>query len=151
MDDRTAPSVPRSAVARAAAPVRNFRPSARMLIVLAIVTPTILSAIVFLRAHGKSVTADRMRQIKKLLEIHEIENGGYPETLDALGRRYAPVPPQMRLDGWNRPITYTISGPLPSRPDFPEPLFSDCELRSAGPNGRSGDDDDVVWRGKSAP
>lgn len=151
MDDRTERSAPRSVVARAAAPWRNLRLSPPVLIALAIMAPSIVGAVVFLRAHGKSVTADRMRSIKKLLEIHEVEVGGYPASLDALDRRHGPVPPQFRVDGWDRPIAYTVSGPLPPRPDEPGPLFAECELRSAGPNGRSGDDDDLVWRGKSSP
>jgi hypothetical protein len=121
------------------------------LLILAIMAPTILGAVVFLRAHGNNVTADRMRNIKKMLEIFEIEAGGYPATLEAIGARYAPIPPSMRLDGWDRPIRYTPSRPAGPRPDSPEPLFLECELRSAGPNGRLDDEDDVVWRGKSSP
>jgi hypothetical protein len=151
MDDRTAQSVPRSVVAKAAAPVRNVRLSPRVLLVLAIMAPSILGVVVFLRAHGKSVTADRMRNIKKMLEIYDIENGGFPGSLDALGKRYAPIPPSMRQDGWDRPIAYMPTSPLPVRPDDPEPHFATCELRSAGPNGKAGDDDDVVWNGKSTP
>jgi hypothetical protein len=151
MDDRTPPSAPRAAVAKAVAPVRHLRVPPKVLLVLAIMAPTILGAVVFLRAHGRTVTADRMRSIRKMLEIYEIEQGGFPESLDALGRRYAAIPPAMRLDGWDRPISYVASKPSGPRPDLPEPVFLECELRSAGPNGRPGDDDDVVWRGTSSP
>ncbi len=111
----------------------------------------LLGFTVMYRGNQKATTGDHMRRIVKVLEIFEGENGGYPGELGAVEMRYGPITEPYRSDGWGNPIAYKASEPRTgpgSTSDGGTPLFGACELRSSGPNGRAGDDDDVVWKSR---
>lgn len=127
--------------------VQGFRLSPGVVIVLLIVAPSLLGAFFFVRGHGKAVTADRIRQTRQRLEIYAGENGGYPRELAAVERRYGPLGPLGKTDGWDRPLRYSVGKEAQARTESGETLFETCELRSAGRNGTFGDGDDVVWSG----
>jgi hypothetical protein len=104
-------------------------------------------ALVQLRGSQKMNTADNIRQVKKILEIYEGENGGFPANLAVAEQRYGPLPSHVRSDSWGRAIEYTASKPYPGATESGQTLYAECELRSAGPNERPGDGDDLVWQG----
>jgi hypothetical protein len=116
-----------------------------------LVVPALVSFTIFFRAQRRATTADHIRQLKKMVEIYGIENGGFPPDLAALERRMAPAPKYLLTDGWENPITYAPRKPRPYPAEDGTHLFDECEIRSPGPNGRPGDEDDVVWTGKPGP
>jgi hypothetical protein len=116
-----------------------------------LVVPALVSFTIFFRAQRRATTADHIRQLKKMVEIYGIENGGFPPDLAALERRMAPAPKYLLTDGWENPITYAPCKPRPYPAEDGTHLFDECEIRSPGPNGRPGDEDDVVWTGKPGP
>jgi hypothetical protein len=118
---------------------------------LILVVPALVSFTVFFRAQRKATTADHVRQLKKVVEIFGIEAGGFPPDLAALERRMGPPPKYLLTDGWGHPITYAARKPRPYPSEDGTPLFDEYEIRSPGPNGRPGDEDDVVWTGKAEP
>lgn len=150
-DGRTAPS----AAARARWGARNAASSVRIpgwgWAVLLLVVPALVSFTIFFRAQRRATTADHVRQLKKIVEIAGVEAGGFPGELASLERRYGPVPKHLLTDGWGNPITYVARRPRPYPAEDGMPLFDECEIRSPGPNGRPGDEDDVVWTGKPEP
>lgn len=147
-DGKAAPT----AAARAAWRARNAASAHRIpgwaWAVLLLVLPTAISMTVWLRHHAKVTTADHIRQLKKIVEIYGVENGGFPGRLSELEQRYGPPPAHLLNDGWGRPIAYAARRPFPEPFEDGSPRFAECELRSAGPNGTPGDEDDVVWTGK---
>jgi hypothetical protein len=88
-DDRTQTNVVRKGVGAIAPAVRSFRPSREVVIGLAIVAPTLLGALFFLRAHGKAVTADHIRHIKKMVEIYGGKNDAGEVLYDSCELRSA--------------------------------------------------------------
>jgi hypothetical protein len=62
------------------------------------------------------------------------------------------VEPREKKDGWERPIRYTVTDPYP-KPQFESglTLYQKCDVRSAGPNGKFDDDDDISWQGTATP
>lgn len=147
-DGKTAPT----AAARAAWRARNAASTHRVpgwaWAVLLLVLPTLVSMTVFLRSQAKAMTADHVRQLRKYVEIYAVEQGGFPGELSALERRYGPPPAYLLKDGWGRSIAYTARRPFPEPFEDGTTRFAECEIRSAGPNGTPGDEDDVVWTGK---
>jgi hypothetical protein len=95
----------------------------------------------------KMTTANHIRQIKGVVQAFEGSFGGFPATIDDLTRRLGPIPTHVRKDAWGQEIRYTASLPR-SNNDGGEPVYTECEVRSAGPNGDFGDDDDIVWIGR---
>ena len=146
---------PPSAAARAAWAARNTASSFRIpgwgWAVLLLVVPALVSFTVFFRAQRKATTADHVRQLKKIVEIYGIEAGGFPPDFAAVERRLGPAPKHLFTDGWENPVTYTVRRPRPYPAEDGTQLFDECELRSPGPNGKPGDEDDVVWTGKPEP
>jgi hypothetical protein len=116
------------------------------LIIAGFVLTSVLYMAVMSSGSAKIHTANNIRQIKKLLQIYEGSSGGFPATFDDLGRRLGPIPTHIRKDSWDREIRYAASKPR-SNTEGGEPLYAECEVRSAGPNGDFGDDDDIVWNG----
>lgn len=116
--------------------------------ILLLVVPSLVSFSVFFRAQRKATTADHIRQLKKLVEIYGTETGGFPGDFSAYERRYGPAPKYLFTDGWGGTITYSARQPRTFAAEDGTRLFSECELRSPGPNGTPGDEDDVVWAGK---
>jgi hypothetical protein len=96
--------------------------------------------------NAKVTTANNIRQIKKMLQIHEGMTGGFPATLEDMVRRVGPIPAHIRRDGWNREIRYLASSPR-ANSEGGEPGYTQCEVRSAGGDGDFGNDDDIVWKG----
>jgi hypothetical protein len=150
-DSRTPPS----AAARATWGARNAASSARIpgwvWAILLLVVPALVSFTIVFRAQRKATTADHVRQLKKAVEIFGIENGGFPAEFATIEQRQSPAPKYLFTDGWGNPITYAARNPRPYQAEDGTPLFGECEIRSAGPNGKPGDEDDVVWTGKPDP
>lgn len=147
LDARLPASTLRSLGAKTAIPVRRFHFSVGTVLFAMVVSPALVMAFVFVRGHGRAVTADRIRQVSRMLEIYQAENGGFPQTLGALEKRAGPIPEAYRKDGWDRPFDYTVGSRMPNEASGVGPLFATCALRSAGRNGIPGDADDVVWKG----
>ena len=150
-DARTPPS----AAARARWTARNAGAAHRLpgwvWAILFLVVPSLVSFAIFFRAQRKATTADHVRQLKKVVEIYGVENGGYPPDFIALERRMGPPPKHLFTDGWGNPIVYAARKRRPYPAEDGTPLYDECELRSPGPNGRPGDADDVVWTGTPSP
>jgi hypothetical protein len=125
----------------------SLRQSWQIVLVAVFVAITGLYMAVYQRGSAKMSTADHIRQIKKALEIYEGQFGGYPRDLNGLGQRFGPLPTHVYKDAWDHEIRYSASKLLGSPRETGEPIFAECELRSAGPNGDLGDDDDIVWNG----
>ena len=125
----------------------RLRQSWHTVLIVGFVAVSALYMGIYQRGAGKMTTADHVRQIKQRLEIFEGEMGGFPGTFAALGERHGPLPADVLPDAWGREIGYTASRPLGSSSESGQALFAECEVRSAGANGRLGDDDDVVWNG----
>lgn len=146
---------PPSAAARATWGARNAASTVQIpgwaWAVLLLVVPALVSFTFFFRAQRKATTADHIRQLKKVVEIYGIENGGFPADFAAVERRHGPAPKFLFTDGWDHPITYSARQKQPYPSEDGTPLFAECELRSPGPNGRPGDEDDVVWKGAPGP
>ena len=142
-----APGAAKKAQAVAVRAARSISIDFRLVLYLVIVgTGLGLFAFQF-RAQRRAGTADRVRHLKKSLEIFAIEEGGFPPSLTALERRYGPIPAHFKTDAWDRGITYRTLGAELFRNEAGLPLFSRCEVRSAGPNGEAGDEDDIAWTG----
>ena len=150
-DARTAPT----AAERAKWGARNAASSVRIpgwvWAILLLVVPALVSFTIFFRAQRKATTADHIRQLKKVVEIFGVENGGFPADFAAVERRMGPAPKHLFTDGWDNPITYVARKPRPYPSEDGTRLFEECEIRSPGPNGEAGDADDVVWTGKEGP
>lgn len=146
---------PPSAAARATWGARNAASSVRIpgwvWAILLLVVPALVSFTIFFRAQRKATTADHVRQLKKVVEIFGVENGGFPADFATVEQRIGPAPKYLFTDGWGNPITYSARKPRPYQAEDGTPLFGECEIRSAGPNGKPGDEDDVVWTGKPEP
>jgi hypothetical protein len=127
--------------------VHGRRLSPLVIVVGSLLAITLINVAIQLSGQGKAQTADHIRQLKQRLEIYEGENGGYPPTLEGLERRYGPIPPAFAQDGWDRPIQYKATGGTFENQDAGTTLYTRCELRSAGRNGRFGDADDMTWNG----
>ncbi len=143
---------PASAAARATWGARNAASSVRIpgwvWAILLLVVPALVSFSIFFRAQRRATTADHIRQLKKIVEIYGVESGGFPADFAAVERRIGPAPKHLFTDGWENPITYVARKPRPYPAEDGTPLFDECEIRSPGPNGTPGDEDDVVWTGK---
>lgn len=92
------------------------------------------------RAYTRTATAE-ISNLKSALETYRLEVGSYPSQLESLYEQpsdladptkwmqilKAPVKP----DPWGRPYEYSMNG-------------ADFELRSVGPDGQSGTEDDIT-------
>ena len=96
----------------------------------------------------KSNTANNLRNITQRLKIANVESGGFPDDLGQLELRYGPIPPDWKVDAWGTPIRYTPGGEVHKAFDRPGDLHETCDLRSAGPNRKFDDDDDLAFQGK---
>lgn len=114
----------------------------------------ILAALVIPRITGRvdeakiEATKVQLKAIKDALEQYKLDNGFYPTTeqgLRALVEKPTtpPVPPRWRQyldkvpkDAWDRDFIYMSPG-----------IGRPFELRSAGPDGKEGTEDDIdVWK-----
>jgi hypothetical protein len=134
-------------MARFSRTLKNVRISTHMVVYLLLVGTALTIFFIQFGWQRKGQTADHMRNVKKILEIHQMQTGGYPESLAALERAGLMIPPSEQKDGWGREIRYEATN-RHGRSDSGVPLYDECEIRSAGPNGKFGDDDDVTWKGK---
>ncbi len=92
------------------------------------------------RAFRRTATAD-INVMKTMLDSYRLEVGSYPTQLSALYEKpsdLADTTKWMQIskkpiqpDPWGRPYEYTLNG-------------ADFELRSLGPDGQSGNEDDVT-------
>lgn len=84
-----------------------------------------------------------IERLKQALGLYKLENGTYPETLDALWKKPAGVASwqgpyvekEIRLDPWGRPFLYKYPGDHGEAPD----------VKSLGPYGQESEDDVVSW------
>ncbi|MCC6129663.1 MAG: zinc ribbon domain-containing protein [Acidobacteria bacterium] len=133
--------------------VRGIQFSIYKLLVLLLVAGALFGVYTGYKGYVIGVTSDGLRGLVKALEIFEGENGGYPGSLDDLARfSHIAIDPRAKADGWDRPIRYTVSDPYPQpSPETGLTLYKSCDLRSAGPNGRFDDEDDIAWKGQAVP
>jgi len=110
------------------------------------------------KVQNRAATADRVSKVKQMLLIYSGESGGYPENLAVMERRFGGLPPYLKADSWDRPLRYLPSKPYATQPGMMmsegganERLFDECDLRSAGPNGKFDDGDDIYWKGTQGP
>jgi len=114
-------------------------------ILAAVVVPRVMD-----RPEQARITAaqNNIRAIKSALDMYKLDNHVYPTTdqgLEALAVRpnSEPQPPNWNrymdnipLDPWGKPFLYLAPG-----------KHSDVDVFSPGPNGRSGDADDIgSWK-----
>jgi hypothetical protein len=80
-------------------------------------------------------TGLRLSYLNRHVEAFREEHHRLPRDLDELVSPDEQIPEgsdtDIRIDGWNRPFVYSLAR-------------SSYELRSAGPDGRYGNDDDIV-------
>jgi general secretion pathway protein G len=89
----------------------------------------------------KRTAAAEISNLKTMLETYRLEIGSYPAQLDALHEqpsdladptKWYPINPEpIKPDPWNRPYEYTVNGDA-------------YELKSLGPDGQSGTEDDIT-------
>jgi hypothetical protein len=125
----------------------RVRQSWQLTVVAVFVGITVFYMAVYQRGSNKMTTAEHMRQIRQRLLIFEGELGGFPASLDSLTLRHGPLPAYVLKDAWDHELRYSASKPLFVQPELGQPVFAECELRSAGPDGEAGDGDDLVWNG----
>lgn len=90
---------------------------------------------------SKMNASTQIKGFKQALETYKLLIGSYPSSLDALHEapsdladpsKYTPIfKDAIPADPWNRPYEYKLNG-------------AEYELRSLGPDGQSGTDDDVT-------
>lgn len=71
-----------------------------------------------------------MGTVVNAIRQYQLDNGGYPPTLNALVPKYLTSAP---TDAWKRPFVYSVSAPLPSG----EPVTPPFILESTGADGKS--------------
>jgi general secretion pathway protein G len=117
-------------------------------IMLVVAILGILAALVIPRIAGKSeearvtrTQADIKGGIKTALDEFEVDNGFYPSSLQDLltpphnaKNWHGPYLDQAPLDGWNAPYLYAFPG---------KHNPTGYDLWSAGPDSKSGDQDDI--------
>ncbi len=132
---------------RKLSPVRAFTLVEIMLVVAII---SILAALVIPKIAGKSeqaretaVRADIRGGIKSALDQYDVDNGFYPSSLQDLLQQprnaknwHGPYldPPVLPVDPWQNPYLYMYPG---------KHNPTGYDLWSAGPDGKSGTDDDI--------
>ena len=88
----------------------------------------------------KRTAATQVNTLKTHLDLYKLNVGTYPQTLDALHEQPSDVDASkwsqvtkepIKPDPWGRPLEYTVTG-------------DNYELRSLGPDGQSGTDDDIT-------
>jgi general secretion pathway protein G len=117
-----------------------------MLLVLVILA--VLAAIVIPKMAGRGQQAKTtaagvdLRTYETALDTYELDNGSYPNSLDALVNQpgnspgwHGPYIKEVKNDPWGNPYQYTY--PSRSNP-------SGFDLVSGGPDGRVGNDDDIT-------
>jgi hypothetical protein len=107
---------------------------------------------IYYRANQRATTADRVRQVVKVLQIFEGENGGFPPDLQALEQRYGPIPEDFKKDAWGKELRYRPSQLREGSgmDGGGGPLFRACDLRSAGRDGDFDNADDIAWSGSAS-
>jgi general secretion pathway protein G len=99
------------------------------------------------QARQAAAKADIEANIGSALDLYEIDNGSYPENLDALIQKPQDAPgwkgPYLKkrpVDPWGNPYTYKYPG-----------AHGDYDLSSHGKNGVEGGDDDITnWEEESS-
>ncbi len=94
-------------------------------------------------ARRAAAKADIQSNIAVALDLYELDNGSYPDTLEGLVVKPSPVPPNWRgpylkqkpLDPWRRPYYFKAPG---------ERRTTDYDLASWGKDGVQGGGDDVT-------
>ena len=92
------------------------------------------------KAFRRTATAE-ISNLKTMLDSYKLEVGSYPAQLSALYEQPSDLADPtkwmqiskkpIKPDPWGRPYEYTVNG-------------ADFELRSLGPDGQSGNEDDVT-------
>ncbi len=90
---------------------------------------------------NKMTASNQIKGFKQALETYKLLIGSYPGSLEALYQAPSDLPDPSKYtqlykepipaDPWGRPYEYKLNG-------------ADYELRSLGPDGQSGNDDDVT-------
>lgn len=119
-----------------------------MLLVVAILA--LLAGIVLPKLTGQKEKANvaaaktQINSFSTALDMFEVDNGHYPKSLNDLvtqprdAQTWHQYLDNIPLDPWQHPYVYTFPG---------KHRVGSYDLMSPGPDGRSGDDDDVVnWQ-----
>ena len=95
----------------------------------------------FQNSANKKIAATTINALKSSLETYRLELGSYPQQLEALHEQpsdladptkwYQFHKEEIKPDPWGNPYEYTLNG-------------ADFELRSLGPDGKSGTEDDIT-------
>lgn len=124
---------------------RGFTLIELMLVVIII---GVLVGMVMPRLAGRSqeariaaAQADIFANISTALDLYELDNGKYPESLDALVKKTDGKGPYLKrqpIDSWKRPYKYKSPGTH---------NLEDYDLYSLGPDGQEGTSDDITnWQ-----
>lgn len=119
-------------------------------LMLVVIIIGVLVAMVMPRLVGRSEEARRVAakadieaNIALALDLYELDNGRYPDSLDALRIKpedstnwKGPYLKKMPLDPWGKPYLYKYPG---------EHNKEDYDLYSLGPDGTEGTDDITNW------
>lgn len=141
------PSPGRRILARFVRLTSGVKISSHLFVYLLLVTVGLSFFFIQFCGQRKNETADHIRRVKLALTVAQGQNGGYPATLADLEKSGMPVAEFDLKDAWGRPLRYTPRAVL-GRSDTGGAMFRECDLRSAGPNGKFDDDDDIFWVGK---
>jgi general secretion pathway protein G len=122
-------------------------------IMLVVIIIGVLVAMVMPRLAGRSqearvaaAQADIFSNISTALDLYELDNGKYPDTLEALLKKSAegkgPYLKRNPIDPWKKPYKYKAPGAHNAE---------DYDLSSLGPDGQEGTSDDVTnWESGSS-
>ena len=132
----------------AARMVRHGFTLLELMLVLAILV--VLAGVVGVNIFGAQDDANRkttevqLQSLKDNIKLYRLKTNQMPDTLDALvngpsdatakAKFGQPIIESIPKDAWSNDIKYTLNG-------------SSFELRSGGPDGQTGNDDDVVVNG----
>lgn len=120
-------------------------------IMLVVIIIGVLVAMVMPRLAGRSqeariaaAKADIFSNISTALDLYELDNGKYPESLDGLLKKSEDKGPYLKrkpIDPWKRPYRYKSQSAH----------NMDYDLYSLGPDGQEGTSDDITnWEEDSA-
>lgn len=122
-------------------------------IMLVVIIIGVLVAMVMPRLAGRSqearvaaASADIFSNISVALDLYELDNGAYPDALDALLKKTqegkGPYLKRKPIDPWRRPYRYKSPGTHNTE---------DYDLYSLGPDGQEGTSDDVTnWEAQDS-
>jgi Tfp pilus assembly protein PilE len=99
------------------------------------------------RVRRVAATEAAMHHVAAILEEYKAKNNGYPENMAALKKL---LNAEMPADYWEKTIRYRSETELVAEGNHPDAIakisYTKFELRSAGPDGIEGTDDDIVMR-----